>query len=154
MSHVGREGGREWRERGNRKAIARGGGKQPFYSESGIPGCCQVTMRQSLERILTLTYSEDLYKDALESKHASFSFEDCRGPIKEGHGYNKWACVPALWLCLWGTVMISLIWLVFEVLSIAGPRQLFCGLYRWVFGKGQGAKTLCSLSLSHSLMCD
>jgi hypothetical protein len=30
----------------------RGGweGKQPFYSESGIPGCCQVTVGWSLDK--------------------------------------------------------------------------------------------------------
>jgi hypothetical protein len=34
------------------RARERGGGKQPLYSESGIPGCCQVTVGQSLDRML------------------------------------------------------------------------------------------------------
>ena len=31
------------------------GASSPFSSESGIPSCCQVTVGQSLEEMLTLT---------------------------------------------------------------------------------------------------
>ena len=30
------------------------GASSPFYNESGIPGCCQVTVGQSLDEMLTL----------------------------------------------------------------------------------------------------
>ena len=32
------------------------GASSPFYSESGIPGCCQVTVGQSLEEMLTFLH--------------------------------------------------------------------------------------------------
>jgi hypothetical protein len=65
--HVEREGGREWRERGDGKARAReskraseqGGASSPFYSESGIPGYCQVTVEWSLDRMLTMNICAD-----------------------------------------------------------------------------------------------
>ena len=61
MEHVERAGGKEWGERGEletekeqeRIKRARRGASSPFYSESGTPGCCQVTVRWSLEEILT-----------------------------------------------------------------------------------------------------
>jgi len=53
-----------WREREKGKKGQRGkrvregeseeGANIPFYTESGIPGCCQVTVGQSLEGMLTL----------------------------------------------------------------------------------------------------
>jgi hypothetical protein len=69
-----REGGREWEESGEgngERGEARGskrargkkarrqererqeGASSPFYSGSGLPGCCQVTVEWSLDRILT-----------------------------------------------------------------------------------------------------
>ena len=54
--HVKKEGGGEWGERG-KKARERGEASSPFYSKSGIPGCCQVTVGQSLEEMLTLRVS-------------------------------------------------------------------------------------------------
>ena len=43
-------------ERGGREAEkgqeSEEGASSPFYSESGLPGCCQVTMGQSLDRML------------------------------------------------------------------------------------------------------
>jgi hypothetical protein len=33
----------------------RSGTRSPFYSESGIPGCCQVTEGRSLEGMLTMS---------------------------------------------------------------------------------------------------
>jgi hypothetical protein len=61
--HVGREAGGEM-ERGGGGAGARDGGRtrrqereegasSPFYSESGTPGCCQVTAGQSLDKMST-----------------------------------------------------------------------------------------------------
>ena len=62
-----RKWGREWGERGKGEAIAkqnkRGreeqeskeGSSSPFYSESDLPGCCQVTVGWSLDRMLTHT---------------------------------------------------------------------------------------------------
>jgi hypothetical protein len=54
---MGRKG--EGKQRKNKKgarAREQGEGKQPFfYSESGIPGYCQVTAGQSLDRMLTLS---------------------------------------------------------------------------------------------------
>jgi hypothetical protein len=53
---MGKEGEQEQeerereRERGRRR---RRRGKQPFYSESGTPGCCQVTVGQSLDKMPT-----------------------------------------------------------------------------------------------------
>jgi hypothetical protein len=48
--HVEREGREIWKEGEgmrrqsvSRKARERGGASSPFYSESGTPGCCQVT---------------------------------------------------------------------------------------------------------------
>jgi hypothetical protein len=52
--HVKR-GGEGNGERGDRGKRAREeGANSPFYSESGTPGCCQVTVRQSLEEMLTV----------------------------------------------------------------------------------------------------
>jgi hypothetical protein len=49
-----------WRERGKgkqgkSKTVAREQDRasSPFYSKSGLPGCCQVTVGQSLDRMLT-----------------------------------------------------------------------------------------------------
>jgi len=49
---MGREGtkGKRARARENEE-----GASSLFYSESGIPGCCQVTVGRSLDRVLTLT---------------------------------------------------------------------------------------------------
>jgi len=49
-----------WRERGQKGKRVREqeheeGANSPFYSESGIPGCCQVTMGWSLKGMLTFT---------------------------------------------------------------------------------------------------
>ena len=43
-------------ERSKREARVRegGGGKQPFYSGSGLPGYCQVNVGLSLDRMLIL----------------------------------------------------------------------------------------------------
>jgi hypothetical protein len=52
----------EERERGRKEKREKekwGGGdgpSSPFYSESGISGCCQVTMGWSLDNMLTLTF--------------------------------------------------------------------------------------------------
>jgi hypothetical protein len=43
------------REQGDKSKRAGGGVSSPFYSESGIPGCCQVTVGLSLDKMLTLT---------------------------------------------------------------------------------------------------
>ena len=56
-----REMGREWERGGARGQEARErsrskreeGASSPFYSGPGLPGCCQVTVGQSLEGILT-----------------------------------------------------------------------------------------------------
>jgi hypothetical protein len=64
------EGGGDWGEKGQ-------GGKESkreewasssFYTESGIPGCCQVTVGQSLEEMLTgsiklITQNRDQNRD-------------------------------------------------------------------------------------------
>ena len=46
--------GQEGRARARRQE--RGGSSSPFYSESGIPVCCQVTVGRSLEKMLTELY--------------------------------------------------------------------------------------------------
>ena len=58
--HVEREGREIWKEGEgmrrqsvSRKARERGGASSPFYSESGTPGCCQVTVGRSLDKMLT-----------------------------------------------------------------------------------------------------
>ena len=62
--HVEREGGREWGERGKGKARAREeqekeeGASSPLYSESGTPGCCQVTVGWSLKGMLTPLFKQ------------------------------------------------------------------------------------------------
>ena len=55
--HVKKEGGGEWGERG-KKARERGEASSPFYTKSGIPGCCQVTVRQSPDKVLTVGLSQ------------------------------------------------------------------------------------------------
>jgi hypothetical protein len=66
-SHEHMEGGREWGEReegeegtereqegkSKSKSKRERRGKQPFYSESGTPGCSQVTVGRSLNKMLT-----------------------------------------------------------------------------------------------------
>ena len=63
-----REGGREWRERGqvgskrkrnkrdkrSKRVRREEGPSSPFYSGPGLLGCCQVTVGWSLDRILTI----------------------------------------------------------------------------------------------------
>ena len=50
-----------WRERGEERGSKRAREREgrrassPFYSGSGLPGCCQVTVRWSLDRMLTLS---------------------------------------------------------------------------------------------------
>jgi len=39
------------RQRESKKARETGEVSSPFYSESGTPGCCQVTVGQSLDKI-------------------------------------------------------------------------------------------------------
>ena len=34
------------------------GASSPFYSGSGLPGCCQVTVGQNLDRMLTVVRRE------------------------------------------------------------------------------------------------
>ena len=52
---MGREGGREEQEQEKaREQESKEGANSPFYSESGIPGYCRVTVGQSLDRMLTL----------------------------------------------------------------------------------------------------
>ena len=47
---LGREGRRE--SKSKRKQESEEGANSPFYSESGTPGCCQVTVGRSLDRML------------------------------------------------------------------------------------------------------
>jgi hypothetical protein len=49
--HVEREGGGEECKKSKR---VRRGASSSFYSESGTPGCCQVTVGRSLEEMPTL----------------------------------------------------------------------------------------------------
>ena len=57
MESEGREGEHELEDRvGARKDKREEGASSPFYSESGIPGCCQVTVGQSLEAVLVLCF--------------------------------------------------------------------------------------------------
>ena len=44
-----RESTREGREEEKSKSKREEGASSPFYSESGTPGCCQVTVGQSLD---------------------------------------------------------------------------------------------------------
>ena len=58
MEREGREGEHELEDRvGARKQEREEGASSPFYSESGIPGCCQVTRgvegRANLDNMLT-----------------------------------------------------------------------------------------------------
>ena len=46
-------GGESWergraRGKGEKRSKRRGGASSPFYSELGLPGCCQVTVRRSI----------------------------------------------------------------------------------------------------------
>ena len=38
------------------------GAHNPFYSESGMPGCCQVTVRRSLEVMVT-NYTDTVMRE-------------------------------------------------------------------------------------------
>jgi hypothetical protein len=58
---MGREGGNGERGGGGQEDRARARRQEreevassPFYSESGTPGCCQVTVKRSLDEMLTL----------------------------------------------------------------------------------------------------
>jgi hypothetical protein len=50
---MGREGRRESKIK--RKQENEEQASSPFYSKSGIPGCCQATVGQSLDRMLTMS---------------------------------------------------------------------------------------------------
>jgi hypothetical protein len=43
--------GRKGTEQEQERKRERGGGKQPFCSESGTSGCCKVTVGQSLDKM-------------------------------------------------------------------------------------------------------
>jgi hypothetical protein len=62
--HTERDGGRKWRERvkgargqsGSKKTRdqeSKEGASSPFYSGSALSGCCQATVGQSFDRMLT-----------------------------------------------------------------------------------------------------
>ena len=57
------ETGHEHVERGGR-----GGASSPFYSESGLPDCCQVTVGQSLDKMLTVPNIQS--EETCENRHA------------------------------------------------------------------------------------
>jgi hypothetical protein len=50
---MGREGGREAEKKQREKQESNQGTSSPFYTGSSLPGCCQVTVGQSLDRMLT-----------------------------------------------------------------------------------------------------
>jgi hypothetical protein len=54
---MGREGeevrGQKSKKQEGKRAREEEEASSPFYSESGIPGCCQVTVGQSLDKMLT-----------------------------------------------------------------------------------------------------
>jgi hypothetical protein len=61
----GRGMGREEEQEGEDRARTRrqereGGVSSLFYSESGTPGCCQVTVGRSLDKMLTVLIKETL----------------------------------------------------------------------------------------------
>jgi hypothetical protein len=48
-----------WREGAERvKGKREEGTNRPFCTKSGIPGCCQVTVEQSLEEMLTISVNQ------------------------------------------------------------------------------------------------
>jgi hypothetical protein len=55
MEREGREGVRDKRTEPEQEGKREQGVSAPFYSESGTPGCCQVTVGQSLDKMLTVT---------------------------------------------------------------------------------------------------
>jgi hypothetical protein len=60
MEREGRRGwgmGREWRGAERQEQEQEESASSPFYSESGIPGCFQVTVGWSLDRLLTFSIS-------------------------------------------------------------------------------------------------
>ena len=50
-----REGGK------SREQESKEGANSPFYTEAGIPGCCQVTVGWSLEEMLTRIISKKIF---------------------------------------------------------------------------------------------
>ena len=46
--------GREWEQEGKRGAREQEGASSPFYSGSGLPGSCQITVEWSLDSTLTV----------------------------------------------------------------------------------------------------
>jgi hypothetical protein len=58
-------GGREDRAGAGRQEQERAEGpNSPFYGESGIPGCCQVTVGQSLDKMLRVWVLESQKNDS------------------------------------------------------------------------------------------
>jgi hypothetical protein len=62
----GGRGRRSKRKEQKQEVKGMGGGKQPFYRESGTPGCCQVTVGQWQDKMPTSPHFGLIKKEKLE----------------------------------------------------------------------------------------
>ena len=66
MSTWGGGGGKRVGARTREEQVREEGASSPFYSESGTPGCCQVTVGQSLEEMPTLSVTDKEYTNSMQ----------------------------------------------------------------------------------------
>ena len=62
----GREGGREEPKREAREQVREEGPSSPFYSRSGLPGCCQVTVGRSIPGCCGVEFRQNASTDGLQ----------------------------------------------------------------------------------------
>ena len=82
-------------ERGARRQEREEGTSSPFYSGSGLPGCCQVTVGWSLDRMLTAVLITGLYREQTGGTHRdNIHFQPVQWMVIVASGkYQKRPCV-------------------------------------------------------------
>jgi len=87
----GDEGKRARARGGRRRWRGWGGGGSPFYSESGIPGCCQVTVGVELRQNAISLGTHSVDRLILNSQSSLAYLRLLRAGIK-GMGHHRQAC--------------------------------------------------------------
>ena len=78
---MGREGEEDKGERAEEQEREEGA-SSPFYSESGTPVCCQVTVGRSLDKMLTITSVAIYTSEDLPSSNKGQAIHDCLHILK------------------------------------------------------------------------
>jgi hypothetical protein len=91
----GRERGGEKSKRAREKQEREEGANSHFYSGLGLPGCCQVTVGWSLDRMLTAVLITGLYREQTGGTHRdNIHFQPVQWMVIVASGkYQKRPCV-------------------------------------------------------------